>query len=61
TYKVVNLVEQTQLHLLDAETERHGYLLAGGGGYLDSYGAAMESIQKDIQQLQTLVGSSIGQ
>ena len=58
TYKVVNLVEQTQLHLLDAETERRGYLLAGGNDYLDSYGNAMSSIQKDIGQLQTLLGKS---
>ena len=41
TYKTLNLVEQTQMHLLDAETERRGYLLAGGEDYLDSYGNAM--------------------
>ncbi len=61
TYKVVNLVEQTQLHLLDAETERRGYLLAGGTDYLNSYGTAMTSVQKDIDQLQTLLGKSTGQ
>jgi CHASE3 domain sensor protein len=58
TYKVVNLVEQTQLHLLDAETERRGYLLAGGTDYLNSYGTAMTSVQKDIDQLQSLLGKS---
>jgi len=61
TYKTLNVVEQTQLHLLDAETERRGYLLAGGTDYLDSYGKAMELIQEDIQQLQTLVGHSPSQ
>lgn len=61
TYKVVNLVEQTQLHLLDAETERRGYLLAGGTDYLDSYGNAMTSVQKDIDQLQALLGKTTGQ
>lgn len=61
TYKVVNLVEQTQLHLLDAETERRGYLLAGGSDYLDSYGTAMSSVQKDISQLQTLLEKTTGQ
>ncbi len=61
TYKVVNLVEQTQLHLLDAETERRGYLLAGGADYLDSYGTAMTSVQKDIAQLQAVLGKSTGQ
>ena len=58
TYKVVNLVEQTQLHLLDAETERRGYLLAGGTDYLNSYGTAMTSVQKDIEQLQALLVKS---
>jgi CHASE3 domain sensor protein len=61
TYKVVNLVEQTQLHLLDAETERRGYLLAGGNDYLSSYGTAMTSVQKDIDQLQTLLGKTTSQ
>src|SRR5580692_2934015 len=61
TYKVVNLVEQTQLHLLDAETERRGYLLAGGSDYLDSYGTAMTSVQKDIDQLQGLLDKNITQ
>jgi CHASE3 domain sensor protein len=61
TYKVVNLVEQTQLHLLDAETERRGYLLAGGSEYLNSYGTAMASIQDDIVKLQALVGKNTAQ
>jgi CHASE3 domain sensor protein len=61
TYKVVNLVEQTQLHLLDAETERRGYLLAGGTDYLNSYGTAMTSVQKDIYQLQALLEKNTGQ
>jgi CHASE3 domain sensor protein len=61
TYKTLNLVEQTQLHLLDAETERRGYLLAGSPDYLDSYGKAMEFIQEDIQQLQGLVGHNPSQ
>ena len=61
TYKVVNLVEQTQLHLLDAETERRGYLLAGGADYLNSYGTAMTSVQKDIDSLQTLLQKSTTQ
>ncbi|HEV2319577.1 MAG TPA: CHASE3 domain-containing protein [Verrucomicrobiae bacterium] len=61
TYKVVNLVEQTQLHLLDAETERRGYLLAGGSEYLNSYGTAMASVQNDIVKLQDLVGKNTTQ
>lgn len=58
TYKVVNLVEQTQLHLLDAETERRSYLLAGGSQSLNSYGTAMTSVQNDVVQLQNLLGKN---
>lgn len=61
TYKVINLVEQTQLHLLDAETERRGYLLAGGADYLNSYGTAMASVQGDIVKLEDLLGKSTTQ
>jgi CHASE3 domain sensor protein len=51
TYKVLNLVQQTQLHLLDAETERRGYLLTRGEEYLNSYGRAMSFVRNDIDQL----------
>jgi CHASE3 domain sensor protein len=54
TYKVLNLVQQTQFHLLDAETERRGYLLTGGDDYLNSYGKAMSSVRIDIDQLKGL-------
>ena len=61
TYKVLNLVQQTQLHLLDAETERRGYLLTGGNDYLNSYGRAMASVRNDIDQLKSLVQAKAGQ
>jgi CHASE3 domain sensor protein len=61
TYKVLNLVQQTQLHLLDAETERRGYLLTGGNDYLNSYGRAMASVRNDIDQLKSLVQARAGQ
>ena len=61
TYKVLNLVQQTQFHLLDAETERRGYLLTGGNDYLNSYGRAMASVRNDIDQLKSLVQARAGQ
>ena len=61
TYKVLNLVQQTQLHLLDAETERRGYLLTGGNDYLNSYGRAMAAVRNDIDQLKSLVQARAGQ
>ena len=51
TYKVLNVVQQTQLHLLDAETERRGYLLTAGEEYLNSYGRSMSSVRTDIDHL----------
>src|SRR5208283_4883658 len=61
TYKVLNLVQQTQFHLLDAETERRGYLLTGADDYLNSYGKAMASIRNDIDDLKGLTKSKLGQ
>ena len=61
TYKVLNLVQQTQFHLLDAETERRGFLLTGGDDYLNSYGRAMASVRNDIDQLKSLVQVRTGQ
>jgi CHASE3 domain sensor protein len=61
TYKVLNLVQQTQLHLLDAETERRGYLLTAGDDYLTSYGRAMSSVRNDIDQLLELSQHNVGQ
>jgi CHASE3 domain sensor protein len=61
TYKVLNLVQQTQFHLLDAETERRGYLLTGGNDYLNSYGRAMAAVRNDIDQLKSLIQAGAGQ
>jgi CHASE3 domain sensor protein len=61
TYKVLNLVQQTQLHLLDAETERRGYLLTAGEDYLNSYGRAMSFVRNDIDQLLEVARNKPGQ
>jgi CHASE3 domain sensor protein len=61
TYKVLNLVQQTQFHLQDAETERRGYLLTGGNDYLNSYGRAMAAVRNDMNQLKSLIQSRAGQ
>jgi len=51
TYKVLNLVQQTQLHLQDAETDRRGYLLTDSDDYRNSYNRAMASVRNDITLL----------
>jgi len=60
-YKVLNLVQQTQYHLLDAETERRGYLLTSSEEYLGSYGKVMSSLHTDIEELQKLAHDNVGQ
>ena len=54
TYKFLNLIQRTQLHLLDAEAERRGYLLTGGEEYLNAYGRAMSFVRNDIDRLMEL-------
>jgi CHASE3 domain sensor protein len=61
TYKVLNLVQRTQLHLLDAETERRGYLLTDSEEYLNSYGRAMSFVRNDIDRLLELGRTKPGQ
>lgn len=61
TYKVMNLIQQTQLHLQDAETERRGYLLTSGDDYLASYGRAISSVRNDLDQLLELSRKNVGQ
>jgi CHASE3 domain sensor protein len=61
TYKVLNLVQQTQLHLLDAETERRGYMLTGSEDYLNAYGRSMSFVRNDIEHLLELARNKPGQ
>jgi CHASE3 domain sensor protein len=61
TYKVLNLVQRTQLHLLDAETERRGYFLTDSEDYLNSYGRAMSFVRNDIDRLLELGRTKPGQ
>ncbi len=61
TYKVLTLIQQTQFHLQDAETERRGYLLTGGNDYFNSYGRAMAAARNDLDQLKSLVQVRAGQ
>ena len=61
TYKVFNVLEQTESHIVDAEAGRRGYLLTGRTDYLIPYDNALSLIHSDIQQLKTLTGSSQSQ
>jgi CHASE3 domain sensor protein len=51
TYKVLDLFEQTQSHIVDAEANQRGYLLTGRQDYLEPYHRAMQSISDDLAEL----------
>jgi CHASE3 domain sensor protein len=55
TYKVLNLLAETQSHIADAETGRRSYLLTGREDYFAPYDAAMASVNDDIQQLKGMI------
>jgi CHASE3 domain sensor protein len=50
-YKVLDLFEQTQSHIVDAEANQRGFLLTGRPDYLEPYQRAMSSIRDDIAEL----------
>ena len=54
TYKVMDLFEQTQGHIVEAEANQRSYLLTGRGEYLEPYQRAMQFIQDDMTALKSL-------
>jgi CHASE3 domain sensor protein len=55
TYNVLNILEQTQTHIADAETGQRGWLLTRRPDYYSLYDTAMAAINNDIQNLKILV------
>lgn len=54
SYQVLDLFEQTQGDILDAEANQRGYLMTGRANYLEPYHVAMGKIHDDITQLKKL-------
>jgi CHASE3 domain sensor protein len=61
TYKIFNVLEQTESHIVGAEVGRRGYLLTGREDYRIPYDNAMSLIRSDVQQLKTLTGNGPSQ
>src|ERR1017187_8990304 len=59
TYNVLNILEETQAHIADAETGQRGYLLTGRPDYFSLYDNAMAAINNNIQQLKILVHGNL--
>jgi hypothetical protein len=53
-YKVLDLFEQTQGHIVDAEANQRGYLLTARPEYLEPYQTAMQAIRDDLVELKNL-------
>lgn len=61
TYKVMNVFEQTQGHVVEAEANQRSYLLTGRNEYLEPYQRAMQFIQDDMMALKSLTSKDRGQ
>jgi len=60
-YKVLDLFEQTQSCMVDAEANERGYLLTGHGEYLEPYRAAMALVQDNLKELRRLTKNDTAQ
>ncbi|HEY1662236.1 MAG TPA: CHASE3 domain-containing protein [Verrucomicrobiae bacterium] len=58
TYKAINVLEETQAHIADAETGQRGYLLTQREDYFALYDTAIAAANDDVQQLRTLVAGN---
>ena len=55
TYKVLNIIEDTQAHADDAEAGQRGYLLTGRKDYFATYDTAIGDVNNNIQQLKAML------
>ena len=53
-YKVLDLFEQTQSSIVDAEANERGYLLTGHSEYLEPYHSAMAAVQDNLSELRRI-------
>jgi CHASE3 domain sensor protein len=61
TYKVMDAFEQTQGHIVDAESNQRGYLLTGRSEYLEPYQHDMQLIRDDLAELKSATRNDPGQ
>jgi CHASE3 domain sensor protein len=53
-YKVLETIEVTQSHIVDAEANQRGYLMTGRQEYLEPYQAAMSALKDDLADLKKI-------
>ena len=54
TYNILNILENTQAHIADAETGQRGYLLTARPDYFSLHNTAMTAINNNMQKLKIL-------
>ncbi len=57
TYKVLDLFEQTQARMVEAESNQRGFLLTGRQEYIEPYERAMQAIREDLANLNKLTAN----
>jgi CHASE3 domain sensor protein len=57
TYKVLDMFEQTQSQIVDAEANQRGFFLTGRPEYLEPYQHAMQAIRDNIADLKRLTSN----
>ena len=53
-YKVLEMFESVQAHIVDAEANQRGFLLTGHKEYIEPYQLAMTAINDDLKQLKSI-------
>jgi CHASE3 domain sensor protein len=61
TYNILNILEQTQAQVADAETGQRGWLLTRRADYFSLYDTAMAAVNNNIQKLQILAHGNPGE
>ncbi len=61
TYKVLDLFEETESHIVDAEANQRGFFLTGRPEYLEPYNHAMQAIRDDTTELKKLTSNDPAQ
>jgi hypothetical protein len=53
-YKVLEMFELVQSHIVDAEANQRGFLMTGRQEYVEPYDIAMAAIREDLKQLKSI-------
>ena len=61
TYKVLDMFEQTQAHIVDAEANQRGYFLTGRQEYLEPYQRALQAARDEMAALKKLTADEPAQ